>query len=141
VTKSEYDIQAEKFLEKFGIEINFKFLGLSVPRWENEKQSYHNHYYVTIKRKGIAFTLEFNFYDSIANTEKPHRITPSAYDILSTVSAESYVYSDFKEFASEYGYDEDSRKAYKTWEKCLEFANDINAFFTTEELEELREIN
>lgn len=140
--KSEYDIQAEKFLEKFGIEINFKFLGLSMPKWEDKKTQYHNHYYITINRKGTSLVkpLEFDFYDSLANTQKQYRQTPSAYDILSTVSSDSYEYSSFKDFCDNLGYNEDSRKDYKTWEAVTEFAENINAFFKTDEIEALREI-
>jgi hypothetical protein len=140
--KSEYDIQAETFLGKFGIEINFKFIGLSVPKWEDKKQTYHNHYWVTITRKGSSLVkpLEFEFFDSISETQKPHRQTPSAYDILTCVSSDSYEYANFKDFCENLGYNEDSRKDFKVWEAVQEAATNINAFFKPEEIEELREI-
>jgi hypothetical protein len=140
--KSEYDIQAEKFLEKFGIEINFKFLGLSSPKWEDQKQKYHNHYWVTVTRKGSSLVkpLEFEFFDSLAETQKPFRKTPSAYDILTCLSSDSYEYANFKDFCDNLGYNEDSRKDFKVWEEVQEQANNINAFFKVDEIEALREI-
>jgi hypothetical protein len=143
---SEYDKQAQKFIEKYDFIMEFKFLSLSSPQWEENKQGQpnkqHNHYWVTIKRR-LSYTaqpLEFEYFDSIANTQKPRRQNPTTYDILATVNAESTEYPIFKEFCDEFGYSDDSIKAQQTWQKSLEFATKINRFFTKEELTDLAEI-
>jgi hypothetical protein len=47
----------------------------------------------------------------------------------------------FEDFCAEYGYDEDSRKAERTFRTCADFARRINAFFTADELEKLAELD
>ena len=69
----------------------------------------------------------------------PYR-TPSAYDVLSCISGDARCPQRFSEFCSEYGYDEDSRKAYATWERCLGLAEELRRFFNAKEIEALQEI-
>ena len=136
--KSEYEIQAETFLGKFDLEVSFKLLDKNVPKWEEHNQP-HNHYEIKVSRKkSYAKPLSFQWWDSIDSTQK--NIKPSAYDALTTLSSESYTYQSFADFASEFGYDQDSRKALRTYKEVQILAAKINAFFTTEEIEALREI-
>jgi hypothetical protein len=128
--KSEYEIQAEKFLEKFNLAVSFKLLDKNVPKWEEHNQP-HNHYKIIVSRKtSYAKPLSFQWWDSIDSTEK--NIKPSAYDALTTLSSESYTYSSFEDI--------DSRKALRTYKEVQILAARINSFFTIEEIEGLREI-
>ncbi len=136
--KSEYDIQAEKFLEKYGLKVNFKLLGCDVPKWE-DRGSLHNHYKITISRKGQPGNkLSFQWWDSVNATENNEQ--PTAYDALTSLSSDSYDYADFAEFCSELGYDADSIKALRIWKEYSKLSKRINQFFTDQEMEDLREI-
>lgn len=137
MAKSEYDIQAENFLNKNGIRIIKKLL--------DQKPSLgisggvHNRYKITVTRKGTSGNkFSFTFWDSISNTEKG--LEPTDYDILATISSESTQYRDFKEFCSEMGYSDDSINALYTWKAYKRQSNRINRFFTSEELKQLQEI-
>lgn len=136
--KSEYEIQAEKFLEKNELKINFTLLGVDTPKWE-DKKALHNHYKITISRKGApGKKLSFQWWDSINATEKDEQ--PTAYDALTGISSDSHQYADFKEFCDELGFDFDSIKALHTYREYTRLANRINKFFTGKEIEELNEI-
>jgi len=67
--------------------------------------------------------------------------TVRAYDILSCISSDAFCPDTFADFCAELGYDEDSRKAEKTFKACSSFARRIQKFFTEEELTALSEIN
>lgn len=56
----------------------------------------------------------------------------------------SPTYSDvgsFEDFCSEFGYDEDSRKAFKTYKAVFREYEAMRRLFSEEALEEMREIN
>lgn len=63
------------------------------------------------KNNPNAPTFKIVFGDSIANTET--KKTPTFYDYLASLT--HYDPETFTEFCSEYGYDEDSRKALETY--------------------------
>lgn len=63
---------------------------------------------------------------------------PTSYDILSCLT--KYDPGTFEDFCGEFGYDTDSRKAYKTYEAVKNEWQNIAMLFTESELEELREI-
>jgi hypothetical protein len=64
---------------------------------------------------------------------------PTAYDVLACVT--KWNPGTFENFCSEFGYDEDSRRALKTYKAvCKEWRN-ISKLFTETELEQLQEIN
>jgi hypothetical protein len=63
---------------------------------------------------------------------------PTAYDVLACL--QKYPVYDFADFCSEFGYDEDSRKAYKTYKAVKREWENIAMLYTEAELEQLREI-
>lgn len=69
---------------------------------------------------------------------KDNPIPPNAYDVL--VCLTKYDPGTFENFCADYGYDEDSRKAYSTYEGVVEEWNEVSALFTPEQLEILSEI-
>lgn len=134
---SEYEKQARDFLKKFNLKVSATFLDYQPPQWD--KESYNRRRYrIRITRKDTGKSLTFIFWDSIANDQEGKR--PSAYDLLACTGSESYLYEDFEDFCSSFGYDADSRKAEATWKRAKKFAERINHFFTERELEQLREI-
>lgn len=135
---SEYDKQAQAFLAKYGLAITINYLDNKSPKWDTDNRN-HNHYRVTLRRKdGDKGRFVFQFWDSIANSNSGDK--PTAYDVLSCVGAETTGYASFEEFCSEFGYDQDSRKAEQTWKTYDKQSRKLNAFLSEEELEALREI-
>lgn len=63
---------------------------------------------------------------------------PTAYDVLACLT--KYDPVDFETFCSNYGYDTDSRKAKKTFKAVEKEYVQVVKFFTSEEIEELQEI-
>lgn len=64
---------------------------------------------------------------------------PKLYDILTRLT--KYNPGTFENFCSEFGYDEDSRKAYKTYQAVKEEYTNMCSLFNDEELELLNLIN
>lgn len=79
-------------------------------------------------------SYSFTFGQSIAENDNP----PHIYDIL--VCMTKYDPGTFEDFCREFGYDEDSRTAEKTYKAVLKEWKAMNRMFTDEELEQLREI-
>jgi hypothetical protein len=63
---------------------------------------------------------------------------PSAYSILACL--EKYDVGTFENFCSEFGYDEDSRKAEKIYKAVLDEYKSLQALFSEEELDKMQEI-
>lgn len=63
---------------------------------------------------------------------------PTAYDVLAYLT--KYPIYDFADFCSEYGYDQDSRKAYKTYKAVKREWENIAILYNDDQLEQLREI-
>ena len=75
----------------------------------------------------------FNFGQSVAAGSNP----PSIYDILACLT--KYDPEDFENFCTNYGYDTDSRKAYKTYKAVVREWQAVNRLFG-DCLDELRDI-
>ena len=67
------------------------------------------------------------------------RHKPGLYDVLSCLT--TYHPGTFEDFCSEYGYDEDSRKAFDVYQAVLKEFGGISRLFTNEQLEQLVEIS
>lgn len=145
---SEYDDQAQAFLDKHGLKVRAVYKGDKCPGWSGDSKEkrggcpecgaiHGDRYRVTISRKGGG-RLAFNFWNSQKDMQEGN--APTAYDVLACVSGDVYCPESFEEFCGEYGYEVDSRKAEQTYRRCNSFAKRLRAFLTTEEQEGLAEI-
>lgn len=163
---TDYDKQAEAFLERFGVKFRateYPKDMQTAPEWAKDgnsgthKYPHGLRYRVVFEREGEP-PLSFDYWGSIADREiieRSHqrwanpsdktaaaKARPSAYDVLACVSSDIYCPDDFDEFCADYGYDNDSIKALDTWKRCAKFAAELRQFFPTdEEREALAEIN
>ena len=129
----DYNKQATDLLEKFGVKVEYTALGSEVSNINPKRKNYR--YIARFIRPGK--TVEFDFHGSISNYEKNiKRIY--AYDILASLT--KYNPGMFSNFCMEYGYDEDSRKAFSTYEAVCEEWKKVSSFFSASEIEELREV-
>lgn len=83
----------------------------------------------------------FDFWGSIAEKERSvhsFKRRPTAYDVLAGI--DNWHNDTFEDWCFNYGYDEDSREAYRTYQNCEELAAKLSKVFTREELEALQYI-
>ena len=102
--------------------------------WSETGKENRNHYRVRLSKGAASYT--FDFFDSIDHTQK--KIEPLIYDVLSCL--EWHDPETFEFFCSNFGYDEDSRKAFKTYKAvCAQFKG-LSRVFSAEEREILSTI-
>jgi len=131
---SEYTEQAENFLAKH----NLKFRAVYVenaPYFDGDKEA-RDIYNLTITGNGKK-RMTVKFGQSINGSRNGE--IPTAYDLLASIT--DYDPGSFSDFCSDFGYDEDSRSAEKTYKNVKkEYVKVVN-FFTSEQLDEIQEIN
>lgn len=130
---NEYNVQAFDFLRKHNSTMHCKLLRKG--RYFNEDTEGRHVYEITLKRNGEQYV--FTFGQSVYATQRNE--TPSVYDVLSTI--QKYDPGTFENFCGDFGYDEDSRKAEKTYQAVQDEYNNIKRLFSSAELEEMQEIN
>ena len=129
----DYNKQATDLLEKFGVKFEYTNMGSEVSRVDPKRKNYR--YIARFIRPGK--TVEFDFRGSISNYEKNiKRIY--AYDILACLT--KYNPGMFSDFCMEYGYNEDSRKAFEVYTAVCEEWKKVSSFFSASEIEEMMEI-
>jgi len=83
----------------------------------DEKQQNYNNHVVTVSNTETKQKASFEFWGSIVNPEiKTESELLNAFYCFVEDALSGKM--DFSEFCSEFGYDEDSRKAEKTWKAC-----------------------
>ena len=95
-----------------------------------------------LTNKNLVLWIKLRDYDFLNNgkSDKIHYpVAPTAYDVLACLT--KYDPDTFENFCSEYGYDEDSRKAEKIYNAVLDEWRNVCALFTDEEIEQLQEIS
>jgi hypothetical protein len=112
---NEYDEQANKFLKETKTEIDIEFLRNGKHFNEDDKE--RDIYQITLKRGDREY--KFNFGNSIHNTE--NTIKPKPYDVLACLTTTKP--ETFKDFCENFGYDVDSIKALKTYNKVKDEFN------------------
>lgn len=136
--KSEYQVQAINFLARTKTTCQIDLLGQSIPEWGEQSV---NTYSVTLKNDRGEYT--FTFYDSLNNTEKKKSARLDFYSVLACIGYD--VPENFDEFCSDFGYsfktEEEYIKAKQTHMGCLNQYRHLCKLFTSEEMEELQEIN
>ena len=168
---NEYIKQANDFLEKANATIEIEFVGFTINKdWtEREKRGLYDvtltspkgsmvfHFWdsirnAEIKKMTLAEYALKRYKMRVENMsyaekrkakkkleEKKAEATPSAYDVLACMT--KYDPGTFEEFCHEFGYDEDSRTAEKTYFAVQKEYSRLTRLFTAEQMEELREIN
>lgn len=135
MTTNNYQKQGAEFMKTTVTKMIVKFSGHK-RYFDDDKQS-RDVFRITLKNN--AHKYDFNFGQSINDSTGNGDNKPTYYDIL--VCLTKYPVYDFEDFCSEYGYDTDSRKAYKTYKAVKREWENVNKLFTEEQLELLREIN
>lgn len=93
------------------------------------------------KRHGgieTAYSRDFTAYSRHFIRGNPVPRSPRAYDVLTCIPKSDP--GTFEDFCSEYGYDNDSRKAEDIWRGCCAEWDKARRFFTPSEIEQLQEI-
>lgn len=168
--KSEYDIQAEIFVKKTGLEISKQYLG-HYKRLEGAK-SITSQWKITFTRKNKKpFVFEFSnsvidswgikvdfktrplnqndfkyvyvnrAIDENIMSNDIVQITKEPSDYSILACLQKYDVGTFEDFCGDFGYDTDSRKAEKIYFAVQKEYSELVRLFTEEELEELREIS
>jgi hypothetical protein len=144
-TELNYQDNAKKVLSDMGVKFTATFLKYG-SHFDDDKES-RDIYRVTfsrpdlrnetgIVRDGGRFSLQFG--QSIKESTGGGGNPPTEYDVLTCLT--KYDPETFENFCSEFGYDEDSRKAEKTYKAVVKEWEKVSRFFTSEELEILQEI-
>jgi hypothetical protein len=127
---TDYNKQAIDFLNATSTSFKVEFKKHDFYFDRDKEQRYI--FRITLKNK--LHTYRFNFGQSIANIG----IAPNPYDVLASLT--KYEVGSFENFCGDYGYDIDSRKAYKIYKAVLKEWKNIELLFTPEQIELLQEI-
>ena len=126
---NEYEKQANDFAKKYGVKIavlskEYKkhFADDDQKRWV---------FKLRLTRNKKQYTFEFG--QSIACGET----APTMYDVLACL--QKYEIGTFQDFCSDFGYNDDSIRAYKTYKAVLKEYNAVNRLFG-DVMDELQEI-
>lgn len=132
--KTEYDIQAEAFLEKHAIQFEHSE-PCARDSFRPPDKCYH--YEVTPSKPGKS--VSFPFQASINDYHNGIRRL-RLYDVLSCLSVDVSIDGTFEDFCADFGYNTDSRSALDLYLKCQEQSSKLRRFFTAQEINDLEEI-
>lgn len=135
MTTSNYHQQAIDFLNAASTAFTTKFKGSLNPDWD--KQYLHDAFTCTLVNKSHRY--RFTFYQSRNESTGTGSKPPTAYDVLAVLT--KYDPGTFENFCSDFGYDTDSRTAYKTYKAVMKEWKNIELLFTPEQIEQLQEIS
>ena len=113
--------------ENFSIKATYT--GSKPAQWGNGRESENwNHHKVTVTNKEHNLKTSFDFWASIArpNMETEYDILNAFYCFISDAISG---YMTFSEFCGEFGYDEDSRSAEKTWKACKRASDKLKRIY------------
>lgn len=126
-----YQKQAEDFLKATNTTFKARFIKND---FYFDDKHLRDIYRITLTRNGLKWSFRFgqSINDSDGNTP------PTAYDVLASIT--KYEVGSFENFCGDFGYDVDSRKAYKIYKAVLKEWENVNNMFN-DVLDELNEIN
>lgn len=161
---NEYQRQALEFLKETGTTCTIAYVGcLYNEDWD--KTNKHDLYYVTLKNNRGEYT--YKYWDSLYHTEIHHMTAEeyqrknrstccdiyqarrqlkeaklhaviTEYDVLACLT--TWEGGTFEDFCDEFGYDNDSISAYKTYMAVCKERDGLRKIYTYEQLEMLSEI-
>jgi hypothetical protein len=128
-------------MDNLSSKIKVRFVDDGFRPYFDESEEPRQVYRVFIRYNGNNTSFLFgdslsNGYDGIMAADKPQEYKNTILDII---VSESNTPEDFSEFCGDFGYEEDSRKAYKVYKKCIKQSEKIHKLFSDAELEKLDE--
>lgn len=136
--RTDYNAQADAFLQEHGLRFRAtQATKNTCPPFCDGEHHHGRKHTITLSKPGNG-RLSFAFWNSQNEVQKGEPIRP--YSVLACISSDAYCPETFEDFCSEYGYDEDSRKAWATFKRCDAFRQRLQRFFTEDELTALAEI-
>ena len=131
---NEYNTAAADFLVNTGTVFTAQFK--ETARYFDEDTHVRDIYTIVLKNSNHRY--RFNFGQSLKDSDGGNT-PPTPYDVLACLT--KYEVYSFEDFCGDYGYDTDSRKAYKTYKKVLKDWKNVERLFSSEQMEILRDIN
>ena len=120
------------------LDISVKFTGIK-EYFNDKKERLTGQFRIIRDNEVIIFDFGFSLYDTeIFNStykDKQEFFNNLLYNCLCSCKSDYYIPSDFEEFCSEFGYNSDSIKDKKLWEKCLKQSNKLQKIFSENEIE------
>jgi len=118
------------------VEIKTVFQGIRQYFPDDEYERIVLRVYISRNGKTISFTYGISIRDteSVIAGEMKEVIEGLLYSILVSIALDYYCPGNFHDFCSEYGYDEDSRKAERIYIECLPLSKKLQGIFTEEEI-------
>lgn len=135
MTTTNYQQQANDFLQATGTTFKARFAAFK--KHFAEDTQYRDVFRCTLKND--KHTFRFNFGQSTNDSTSDGGNPPTAYDALACLT--KYDPGTFENFCGDFGYDEDSRKAFKTYKAVKREWENVAKLFSTEQIELLQEIN
>lgn len=134
---NEYEKMAKDFCKETNTKITITYKDMVQNPWNATDYTanwWHDVYRVRIDRNHKTYS--FNFTASKHDTDNGTR--PTKYDILACLT--KYDPYDFENFCADYGYNNDSIKAYKTYKAVRKEYNNVIRLFSDvmEQLEEIQ---
>lgn len=128
----DYQKQANDFLVKTGVKFSAKLIDHDF-YFDGDKET-RDVYRITLSRGKMRRSFKFGQSINNSNGKTP----PTAYDVLACL--QKYEIGSFEDFCGDFGYDTDSRRAEKTYKAVLKEYQMVCDIWTSDEIEELSEI-
>lgn len=132
---TDYEEQALQFLSSTDSCLKLKYLENTINKEWDDRYPRDKWWVFLVNPKG---SLSFPFWYH-GNEHWPNDPAPSAYDILSTL--DPFVEDSFRDFCTEFGYQTYSDKARRIFNECRRISEKLSEMYTSEELEQLAQIN
>lgn len=128
---NNYHQSAIAFLSKTGVKFSVTYFAFA-KHFASDKQERHI-FSITLSKGKVRFRFKFG-QSSAAGAEKPNE-----YDVLSCLTKSDP--DSFETFCRDFGYDPDSRTAFKIYKAVKREWENVKRLWSDEEIEELQEIN
>ena len=130
---SLHEAQVKAFLKKWGCDITAELSNTRKPDWEH----HGHHYIITVTRLDGPLhgkSIQFDFFDSQAAREEGRPLEIAS--VVGCMAGDIHVEEKFEDFCGDYGYDQDSIKALRLHERCVEQMKKLKGIFPEPELQE-----
>jgi hypothetical protein len=128
IDNRKYNKAVEVVAEEFNIKLKVVSSRYGFMKWDAENKRHI--FKLRLSRGRKSYTFEFG--QSIANGSQE----PTLYDVLTCL--QKYDVGSFEDFCGEFGFDEDSRTAEKTYKAVVKEFEAMERLFNSDELEVLQ---